>query len=94
MKGGGDGSIAGVQHFTCADGHGLFLPLSRLKRDDRFDNAGEVESSESSPRVERSTNPVSDPLSDLMSRLWTAGENRGNIRSMAYTISCNDSCGY
>ena len=89
MKGGGDGSIAGVQHFTCAEGHGLFLPLSRLKRDDRFDaldNADEVETSESSPRVERSTNPVSDPLSDLMSELLMAGENRGNIRSMAYNF--------
>ena len=89
MKGGGDGSIAGVLHFTCAEGHGLFLPLSLLKRDDRFnalDNVGEVETSESSPRVERSTNPVSAPLSDLMSRLWTAGENRGNIRSMTYNF--------
>ena len=30
--------MKGVQYFTCEDGYGLFLPVSRLKRDDRFDD--------------------------------------------------------
>ena len=28
--------MLGINYFNCPDGHGLFLPLSRLKRDNRF----------------------------------------------------------
>ena len=36
VKGGHSGCFGGKQYFTCDDGHGLFLPLSSLSRDDRF----------------------------------------------------------
>ena len=82
VKGGGDGSYGGVVHFTCPLGHGLFLPLCRLKRDDRFDVPDDTVEEEPKPKPnphsERSTNSiVGDPLlRDLMSRLLT-GESKG-----------------
>ena len=38
VDGGHSGKMNGVQYFTCEDGYGLFLPPSRLQRDDRFDD--------------------------------------------------------
>ncbi|CAI7988526.1 Ubiquitin carboxyl-terminal hydrolase CYLD [Geodia barretti] len=37
VEGGHSGKFLGKRYFTCDDGHGLMLPLSRLKLDDRFD---------------------------------------------------------
>ena len=37
VEGGHSGEFQGEQYFTCSPGHGLFLPVDRLKRDDRFD---------------------------------------------------------
>ena len=37
IEGGHSGEFQGEQYFTCSPGHGLFLPVDRLKRDDRFD---------------------------------------------------------
>lgn len=38
VEGGHSGELKGVQYFTCEDGYGLFLPVSRLQRDNRFDD--------------------------------------------------------
>lgn len=38
VDGGHSGEMNGVRYFTCEDGYGLFLPVSRLQRDDRFDD--------------------------------------------------------
>ena len=37
VEGGHSGEFLEEQYFTCSPGHGLFLPVDRLKRDDRFD---------------------------------------------------------
>ena len=37
VEGGHSGEFQGEQYFRCSPGHGLFLPVDRLKRDDRFD---------------------------------------------------------
>ncbi len=37
VPGGGDGSKDGERYFYCANGHGLFLPVRMLKKDNRFD---------------------------------------------------------
>ena len=36
MDGCGDGSWNGEQYFSCRDGHGMFIVLSKLKLDSRF----------------------------------------------------------
>ena len=36
MPGGGSGEFQGEKYFSCSDGHGLFFPVEKLKRDDRF----------------------------------------------------------
>ena len=38
VEGGHSGKFDGKRYFTCEDGCGLVLPLSRLKLDDRFDD--------------------------------------------------------
>ena len=38
MPGGTDGEYEGVRYFKCEDGHGLFLPVDLIARDDRFDS--------------------------------------------------------
>ena len=37
VEGGRSGEFQGEEYFRCSPGHGLFLPVNRLKRDDRFD---------------------------------------------------------
>ena len=37
VEGGHSGEFQGEQYFRCSPGHGFFLPVDRLKRDDRFD---------------------------------------------------------
>ena len=37
VEGGHSGEFQGEQYFRCSPGHGLFLPVDQLKRDDRFD---------------------------------------------------------
>ena len=37
VEGGHSGEFQGEQYFRCSTGHGLFLPVDRLKWDDRFD---------------------------------------------------------
>ena len=46
VPGGGDGSINGERLFQCPDRHGLFLPMARIKRDNRFN----VDSSQNAPQ--------------------------------------------
>ena len=45
VKGGHSGGFKGVQYFECPPGHGLFFPVDRLKRDDRFE-ADDIETDE------------------------------------------------
>ena len=45
VEGGHSGEFQGEQYFRCSPGHGLFLPVDRLKRDDRFEE-GDVETDE------------------------------------------------
>ena len=37
VEGGHSGEFQGKEYFRCSPGHGLFLPVDRLRRDDRFD---------------------------------------------------------
>lgn len=89
MEGGGDGSYCGVEYFTCPLGRGLFVPLIRLKTDDRFvvldDVVEEGPKPEPTPHSERSTNPVNDPFSNLMSNIRTGGSKEGT-RSMFFSF--------
>jgi len=45
VLGGCSGEFEGEKHFDCAPGHGLFVPVNLLKRDDRFED-GDVETDE------------------------------------------------
>ena len=36
VEGGCSGEFLDEEYFRCSPGHGLFLPVDRLKRDDRF----------------------------------------------------------
>ena len=82
MKGGSSGTFQGNNYFSCSEGHGLFLPLSRLKRDNRFaevdantDEAPTVSSdhdSESS-QPSRSASAPEDRLRNLFLELQKLG---------------------
>ena len=37
VDGGHSGKYEGKRYFTCDDGHGVFLPMTTLRPDDRFD---------------------------------------------------------
>ena len=47
VPGGGDGSINGESLFRCPDRHGLFLPMARIKRDNRFNPDGSQNTTQS-----------------------------------------------
>ena len=73
VEGGGPGSFQGTSYFSCSDGHGLFLPMSRLKRDNLFEegtptNTSATTQKESDSQPVRPAQPgrsTSDPLSNL-----------------------------
>lgn len=70
VKGGGPGSFQGVNYFNCSDGHGLFLPVSHLKRDGRF---AEVDANTSESQTS-SSNQGSEPSQP--NRSASASEDR------------------
>ena len=41
--GGSSGELQGMHYFDCLKGHGIFLPLEMLERDDRFDSIKSTE---------------------------------------------------
>ena len=45
VPGGGDGSMNGLRLFHCLDRHGLFLPVTMIKRDTRFSTSQNSDSS-------------------------------------------------
>ena len=73
VEGGGRGSFQGTSYFSCSDGHGLFLPTSRLKQDNRFEE-GTLTNTFATTQKETVSQPVmpaqpgrstSDPMSNL-----------------------------
>jgi hypothetical protein len=71
--------LLGINYFNCPDGHGLFLPPSRLKPDNRFDEVG-ASASEAPPTAStdqdnkssqpgRSASAPEDAFRDLFSEL-------------------------
>ncbi len=52
VPGGSDGSLNSVFYFSCAEGHGLFLPVRMLKKDNRFDTPSTSPTSPTPPIVE------------------------------------------
>ena len=86
VDGGGSGSFQDVSYFCCPNGHGIFLPLSRLRRDTRFHEgddgdtpALELVSSNTTQQGHEtaSTTDIQDPLSDLLSKLM--GDSKGTL---------------
>ena len=88
VDGGGSGSFQDVSYFRCPNGHGIFLPLSRLRRDTRFHEGddGDTPALESvaSNTTEQGHESASttctdtqDPLSDLLSKLM--GDSQGTL---------------
>ena len=78
VDGGGSGSFKNVSYFSCPEGHGLFLPLSILRRDTRFHEGDGGETSATEPVTSKtsqqggesaSTTNTQDPLSDILSKL-------------------------
>ena len=85
VEGGGSGSFQGVSYFSCHQGHGLFLPVSHLKGDDRFsdaipDEAPSIDSSITSGSPPKSKPTITpDPLlDDLLSKLLM-DSSRGEV---------------
>ena len=88
VDGGGSGSIQGVSYFECSKGHGLFLPLSRVRKDTRFhdsDTSSDTSASEHAQAASETTagHPTStqDPF-DLLSKLM--GDTKGMFRARLY----------
>lgn len=86
VEGGGSGSFKDVSYFCCPEGHGLFLPLSRLRRDTRFLEGHVSETSVLEPVASKTsgqgdestiTTDVRVPLSDLLSKLM--GDPKGTL---------------
>ncbi len=78
VQGGGPGSFQGIDYFNCSDGHGLFLPVSHLKRDNQFAEmdatSSEAPTSSSSQDSEpsqpgRSASTPKDRLRNLFQKL-------------------------
>ena len=68
MPGAGSGDLLGVKYFNCAPGHGLFYPVSRLKRDDRFKD-GDVETDETrSAEMQPTNTPHRQPQAETDQR--------------------------
>ena len=92
VDGGGSGSFKDVSYFTCSEGHGLFLPLSRLRRDTRFYEGDDSETSSSEPSVTSKTSQqggesasatnTQDPLGDILSKLM--GDSKGSLHCSCY----------
>ncbi len=78
VPGGGDGSKDGERYFYCANGHGLFLPVRMLKKDNRFDNI-DSSSWNSPPPNQGTPEPQSNAassesaLNDFLSHPFAAG---------------------
>jgi hypothetical protein len=68
VEGGHAGKFGGKRYFTCNDGYGLMLPLSRLKLDDRFDPPTLKGGSVGGDDVERDKNMPSTPTQPTASR--------------------------
>ena len=84
VEGGGYGTFNDVSYFECPDGQGLFLPMSRLKPDDRFSDTvtpddGPSIASGSTPKI-KSADPQS--VSELLSKLLM-DSSRGMVHSVA-----------
>lgn len=86
VDGGGCGSFQNFSYFSCREGHGLFLPLSRLRRDTRFHEGDGDETSAREPVTSKtsqqggesaSTTNTQDPISDLLSKLM--GDSKGTL---------------
>ena len=65
--------MLGITYFNCPDEHGLFLPLSRLKRDNRFD---EVDANTSEAPPTASSDQLQDGKSSQPGRSASAPEDR------------------
>ena len=83
VDGGGSGSFKDVSYFSCTEGHGLFLPLSRLRKDARFHESDGSETSATEPVASQqggesaSATNTQDPLSDMLSKLM--GDSKGTL---------------
>ena len=92
VVGGGSGSFQGINYFTCPDKHGLFLPGSRLKRDNRFTELETTVSDAPTIPQEEVTSVPSPPgstpdavLSDFMSKLQIPGND--DTKSRCYILA-------
>ena len=96
VEGGGSGSFLGISYFSCSDGHGLFLPTSRLKKDNRFEeetptNTSATTQKESDSQPVRPAQPgraTSDPRSNLSGLLSNLQKQLGLQDSTGNTNKC------
>ena len=85
---GTDGTYHGVRYFTCEDGHGLFIEVGQIAKDNRFDdddsqqpdNDVQLPASSSSPPTTHSAR--SQSCSEPRAATCSASEGSGRSKSL------------
>ena len=81
--------MQGINYFNCLDGHGIFLPLSRLKRDEHFAEVDANTSEAPTVSSDHDSEPISRP-----GRFTSAPEDRlRNLLSGLEKLGMQDDIG-